>query len=46
MVKVLFVIAFLIALCFMVQGFLSVVNDEVLFKRSENSSESDEVSNE
>lgn len=46
MVKVILVVFFLVALCYMVQGFLAVLHDEDLFEQRENSSESNEVTHE
>ncbi len=47
MFKVILVICFLIALCFVVQGFISVASADDLFEPRENSSsDSNEVSHE
>lgn len=45
MLKVILVVAFLICLCFVIQGFLEVARAEDLFESRENSSE-DEVTHE
>lgn len=45
MLKVILVVAFLICLCFVIQGFLEVARAEDLFESCENSSE-DEVTHE
>lgn len=48
MIKVVLVIAFLIGLCFVIQGFIEVATAPDLFERSENESAavaSDEVKN-
>lgn len=46
MLKVILVILFLIALCFVVSGFLEVARAEDLFEPRENSSEDNEVTHE
>lgn len=46
MLKVILVVAFLICLCFVIQGFLEVARAEDLFEQRENESSPDEVTHE